>query len=44
VRDQKRAATRISGIADAEVSRILAHAIQQFKFVADAVPQPALHR
>jgi predicted PurR-regulated permease PerM len=36
--DPKRAATRISGVANAEVSRTLAHAVQQIKFLAHAPP------
>jgi hypothetical protein len=40
--DPKRAATRISGIADAEVSRTLSHAVQQVRFLTDAAPQPAV--
>jgi predicted PurR-regulated permease PerM len=38
--DPKRAASRISGIADAEVSRTLAHAMQQVNLLSHAVPQP----
>jgi predicted PurR-regulated permease PerM len=41
VGDPKRAASRISGIGDAEVSRTLAHAVQQIKFLAHAPPQLA---
>ena len=40
--DPKRAASRISGIADAEVSRTLAHALQQVRFLADGAPQAAV--
>ena len=40
--DPKRAATRISGAAGAEVSRTLAHAMQQVKFLTDAATQPAV--
>jgi hypothetical protein len=33
---------RISGIANAEVSRTLAHAMQQVRFLTDAAPKPAV--
>jgi predicted PurR-regulated permease PerM len=42
--DPKRAASRISGIADAEVSRTLAHAVQQIKFLAHARPSSQRNR
>ena len=40
--DPKRAATRISGVAGTEVSRTLAHAVQQVNFLTDAATQPAV--
>jgi CheY-like chemotaxis protein len=40
--DPKRAATRIGGVAGTEVSRTLAHAMQQVNFLTDAATQPAV--
>ena len=40
--DPKRAASRISGVAGTEVSRTLAHAMQQVKFLSDAAAQAAV--
>jgi len=39
--DPQQAASRISGTADGQVSKTLAHAIQQIKFLTGVVPQPA---
>jgi hypothetical protein len=39
--DPKQAVSRISGIADGQVCRTLAQAIQQIKFLTDNPPQPA---
>lgn len=40
--DPKRAAVRISGGAGTEVSRTLAHAMQQVRFLSNAAAQPAV--
>jgi len=40
--DPKRAATRIGGVTGAEISRTLAHAVQQVNLLTDAATQPAV--
>jgi hypothetical protein len=39
--DPQQAASRITGTADGQVSKTLAHAMQQIKFLTGVVPQPA---
>ena len=39
--DPKQAASRISGVADGQVSTTLAHAMQQIGFLTGVAPQPA---